>query len=65
VDRALDETGDPGEIVRRTSDALGLAIAVPVTYWLTQTAVFACLTSLQRAGQAHPTVEANALRWRR
>jgi glyoxylase-like metal-dependent hydrolase (beta-lactamase superfamily II) len=65
VDHALDETGDPGEIVRRTANALGLTITVPVTYWLTQTAVFACLTSLQRAGQARPIVEANALHWRR
>lgn len=65
VAAALAETADPGQIVRRTADALGLVIANPATYWLTQTAVFACLTSLQRAGQARPGVEANALCWRR
>ena len=65
VEASLDETGDPGEIVRRTADALGLGITNPVTYWLTQTAVFACLTSLKRAGKACVVVESNGLYWRK
>ena len=65
VESALADTDVPGQIVSRAATTLGLTITNPVTYWLTQTAVFACLTSLQRAGKIRPLVEGNSLRWRR
>ncbi len=62
---ALADAEVTGQIVSLAATSLGLMIANPVTYWLTQTAVFACLASLQRAGKAEPLVESNSLRWRR
>ena len=64
VEAALAGADDPGQIVSGSASSLGLAIANPVTYWLTQTAVFACLASLQRAGKAQPVVDSNRLCWR-
>jgi len=65
VENALADTDVPEQIVSRAATALGLTIANPVTYWLTQTAVFASLASLSRAGRIRPLVEHNSLRWRR
>ena len=65
VEAALAQTDDLGQIIHLTASSIGLTIAVPVTFWLTQTAVLACLASLQRAGKAQPLVEANRMRWRR
>ena len=64
VEAALAQTDDLGQIIALSAASLGLTIAVPVTFWLTQTAVLACLASLQRAGKAQPLVESNRLRWR-
>lgn len=64
VESALADTDDPGQIVSRAATGLGITIANPVTYWLAQTAVFACLASLQRAGKTQPLIEYNSLCWR-
>lgn len=60
---ALTHAGDVGRIVRLTADRLGVTIANPVIYWLTQTTVLACLASLQRAGAARVHVADNCLVW--
>lgn len=64
VAAALTTACELAEIHRRTADALHLAITTPVTYWLTQTTVLACLASLQAAGQTQPEMIANRLMWR-
>ncbi|MEJ5197654.1 MAG: MBL fold metallo-hydrolase [Anaerolineae bacterium] len=61
----LQCAGEPADLLRRTADRLGLVIANPVTYALTQTTILACLTALQRAGQAAVRVETNRLVWTR
>ena len=63
VARALAETDDVGQIIRRTANHFGMTIPNPVIYWLTQTTVLACLASLQRAGRAGVHVVDNALVW--
>lgn len=60
---ALAESGELGEIMRLTAGQLGVSIATPVIYWLTQTTVLACLASLQRAGRAQVAVLNNHLVW--
>lgn len=52
-----------GEIVRLTADRLAVAIPNPVSYWLAQTTVLACLASLQKAGRASVQVVENRLAW--
>ena len=64
VAHALAETGDVGQIIRRTANHFGITIPSPAIYWLTQTTVLACLASLQRAGRAGVRVVENALGWR-
>lgn len=59
-----DEGGDVTHIVQAAASALGLTIATPALYWLAQTAVLACLASLQRAGAASVAVVDNRLVWR-
>jgi glyoxylase-like metal-dependent hydrolase (beta-lactamase superfamily II) len=61
--RALAETDDVGQIIRRTANYFGMTIPNPVVYWLTQTTVLACLASLQRTGRAGVRVVENALVW--
>jgi glyoxylase-like metal-dependent hydrolase (beta-lactamase superfamily II) len=63
VARALAETDDVGQIIRRAANHFGMVIPNPVIYWLTQTTVLACLTSLQRAGRAGVRVAENVLMW--
>jgi glyoxylase-like metal-dependent hydrolase (beta-lactamase superfamily II) len=63
VARALAETDHVGEIIRRAANHFGVTIPNPVIFWLTQTTVLACLTSLQRAGRAGVRVAENALVW--
>ena len=63
VARALTETDDVGQIIRRTANHFNLTIPNPAIYWLTQTTVLACLASLQRAGRAGVCVVDNALVW--
>jgi glyoxylase-like metal-dependent hydrolase (beta-lactamase superfamily II) len=63
VARALAETDDVGQIIRRTANHFGVTIPNPVIFWLTQTTVLACLASLQRAGRASVRVVDNALVW--
>jgi glyoxylase-like metal-dependent hydrolase (beta-lactamase superfamily II) len=63
VQSALETSGDPAQILKRTADRLGLAITHPVTYCLTQTTILACLSSLQRAGAAAVRVVDNRLIW--
>ena len=60
---ALVETDDMGQIIRRAANHFGVTIPNPVTFWLTQTTVLACLTSLQRAGRADVRTVGNALVW--
>jgi len=64
VASALTAGDEPDAITRLTADRLGVTIASPVIYWLTQTTVLACLAALQRAGRAQVTVSANRLQWR-
>jgi glyoxylase-like metal-dependent hydrolase (beta-lactamase superfamily II) len=64
VRAALAEADDVGQIVRLAADRLGVQIASPVIYWLTQTTVLACLAALQRAGTANVAVLANRLVWK-
>jgi glyoxylase-like metal-dependent hydrolase (beta-lactamase superfamily II) len=64
VAAALAETDDVGALLALTAGRLGVAIGNPVTYWLGQTTVLACLASLQSAGQATVSVVDNRLVWR-
>lgn len=63
VATALAQASDLGAIIRSVADALGAEIPSPTIYWLTQTTVLACLTSLQRAGRAHVVTADNRLTW--
>ncbi len=64
VAAALAESGEVGELIRRTADRLGATIPNPAIYWLTQTTVNACLAALQRAGRASVQVTENRLVWK-
>jgi glyoxylase-like metal-dependent hydrolase (beta-lactamase superfamily II) len=63
VARALADTDDVGQIIRRAANRFGVTIPNPVIFWLTQTTVLACLASLQRVGRASVRVVDNALVW--
>ena len=52
VKSVLGTADDAAGILKLTADRLGLAIGNPVTYCLTQTTILACLSSLQKAGEA-------------
>lgn len=60
---ALAASNDVGGIIQLTAGRLGVSIANPVIYWLTQTTVLACLASLQKTQRACVTVVENRLRW--
>jgi glyoxylase-like metal-dependent hydrolase (beta-lactamase superfamily II) len=64
VKSALRTADDAAGILKLTADRLGLAIGNPVTYCLTQTTILACLSSLQKAGEASVSVVDNRLVWR-
>ena len=64
VQSVLDTADDAARILKLTADRLGLAIGNPVTYCLTQTTILACLSSLQKAGEATVSVADNRLVWR-
>ena len=64
VKSVLGTADDAAGILKLTADRLGLAIGNPVTYCLTQTTILACLTSLQKAGEASISVVDNRLVWR-
>ncbi|MCX6029201.1 MAG: MBL fold metallo-hydrolase [Chloroflexi bacterium] len=63
VSASLAETGDVARLVQLTARRLGVTIPNPVIYWLTQTTVLACLSSLQAAGKASVGIGENELRW--
>ncbi len=63
VAASLGETTDVGRLVQLTATRLGVIIPNPVIFWLTQTTVLACLSSLQAAGKASVGVVENRLRW--
>jgi glyoxylase-like metal-dependent hydrolase (beta-lactamase superfamily II) len=63
VKSALERADDAARILKLTADRLGLAIGNPVTYFLTQTTILACLSSLQKAGEAAVGVVDNRLVW--
>ncbi len=63
VAKALAESGDVSRIVELSAASMGVGIPDPVIYWLTQTTVLACLSSLRAAGQASVAVRANRLVW--
>jgi glyoxylase-like metal-dependent hydrolase (beta-lactamase superfamily II) len=65
VGAALDLATDIAGILKATADRLGLVIANPVTYSLTQTTILACLTSLQEAGEVAVRCAENRLVWSR
>lgn len=60
---ALAESGDVGAILRLAAARMGITIPNPVIYWLGQTTILACLTSLQAAGLAGVRVFENRLLW--
>jgi glyoxylase-like metal-dependent hydrolase (beta-lactamase superfamily II) len=60
---ALAESDEVSRIVELTAARMGVSIPNPVIYWLTQTTVLACLSSLQAAGQAKVAVSENRLAW--
>lgn len=64
VAEALEETGDLGGVVKLCADRLGMAIPNLTIYLLTQTAVLACLASLQAQGGLKMEIEENRLRLR-
>ncbi len=64
VKSVLGTADDAAGILKLTADRLGLAIGTPVTYCLTQTTILACLSSLQKAGEAVVSVVDNRLVWR-
>jgi glyoxylase-like metal-dependent hydrolase (beta-lactamase superfamily II) len=63
VAEALAQADDLSRIVSLTASRLGVTIPNPVIYWLTQTTVLACLSSLQAAGRANVAVVGNRLVW--
>jgi glyoxylase-like metal-dependent hydrolase (beta-lactamase superfamily II) len=64
VAAALAKSDDVGRIVQLTATQLGVSIPNPVIFWLTQTTVLACLSSLQAAGKASVGMVNNAVRWK-
>lgn len=62
VSEAIGQTGDLSGVIQFCADRLGMAIPNLTIYLLTQTAVLACIASLQAAGQVTFTVEENQLR---
>jgi glyoxylase-like metal-dependent hydrolase (beta-lactamase superfamily II) len=62
VAEAVGQTSDVGGVIGYCADRLGMAIPNLTIYLLTQTAVLACLASLQGAGEAAIRVEGNRLR---
>jgi glyoxylase-like metal-dependent hydrolase (beta-lactamase superfamily II) len=63
VQAVLGTADDAARILKLTADRLGLTIGNPVTYCLTQTTILACLSSLQKAGEAAVGVVDNRLVW--
>lgn len=63
VAAAVTATGSLPGILQRTADALHVTITTPVTYWLTQTTVLACLASLQASGRVRAAVSDNEILW--
>jgi len=61
----LQTTDDLAGLLCYAGDRLGLAIGNPVTYCLVQTTILACLSALQRTGQASVRVAGNRLIWQR
>jgi glyoxylase-like metal-dependent hydrolase (beta-lactamase superfamily II) len=64
VAEAASETADLSAVVKRCADRLGMTIPNLTIYLLTQTAVLACLASLQAAGQVRMVVEENRVQLR-
>ena len=64
VKSVLGTADDAARILKLAADRLGLAIGNPVTYCLTQTTILACLSSLQKAGEAIVSIMDNRLVWR-
>ena len=62
VAEGIVATNDLGGVVKFCADRLGMALPNLTVYLLAQTAVLACIASLQRAGHARITVEENELR---
>jgi glyoxylase-like metal-dependent hydrolase (beta-lactamase superfamily II) len=64
VAASLLESDEVGRIVQLAATRLRLNIPTPVIYWLTQTTVLACLSSMHAAGKATVSVDGNRLVWR-
>jgi len=60
----LTQAEDVNALVTLTANRLGVGIPNPVIYWLTQTTVLACLSSLQHAGKVSVQVIENRLTWK-
>jgi glyoxylase-like metal-dependent hydrolase (beta-lactamase superfamily II) len=64
VAEALRDAAELGDIMFRTAGRLEVALESPVTFYLTQTTVLACLCALEAAGAAAAQVIENRLCWR-
>ena len=64
VVEAVAETGDLSGVIKTCADRLGMNIASPTIYLLTQTAILACVTSLLAKGEVAAVAEENRLRLR-
>ncbi len=63
VAAAVAATGSLPGILQETANALHVTITNPVTYWLAQTTVLACLASLQASSRVRTAVIDNAITW--
>jgi glyoxylase-like metal-dependent hydrolase (beta-lactamase superfamily II) len=63
VTQSLSDVTELGDILFQTASRLKVAIESPVTYYLTQTTVLACLSALEATGAAAQVIE-NRLCWR-
>jgi glyoxylase-like metal-dependent hydrolase (beta-lactamase superfamily II) len=63
VTQSLCDAAELGDILFQTASRLNVAIESPVTYYLAQTTVLACLSALETGGAAALVVE-NRLYWR-
>jgi glyoxylase-like metal-dependent hydrolase (beta-lactamase superfamily II) len=62
VAEAAGQSGDLGGVIEHCADRLGMAMGNLTTYLLAQTAVLACIASLQAAGEVKLNIQSNSLR---
>jgi glyoxylase-like metal-dependent hydrolase (beta-lactamase superfamily II) len=62
---ALERPRETSAVVQHIAEAFALKIKRPAAYFLTRTTVLAALSSLEKAGRAAATTDANRLLWER